>query len=135
LLWTLVAFASSLPILAIALGTAAWNGVNFAVGLYLFLSAAGSLCVLAGVFAAFFQGSIFPRIACISASVIAGLSAFFGLWFIFGRGYGVPLDEPFFFAGSARVPLLVIYSFAFFCSAVEVLLYLPETKRRESSLD
>jgi hypothetical protein len=42
-LWTLLAVVSSYPVLGVTTGSAAWNGVNFAVCLYLIASAVGSI--------------------------------------------------------------------------------------------
>jgi hypothetical protein len=41
MVWTLLSFTSALPIVAVCLGSAAWNGVNLAVALYLLLSVVG----------------------------------------------------------------------------------------------
>ena len=40
-IWTIVAIISAVPILLEVVGIAAWNGVNFALVVYLFVSSAG----------------------------------------------------------------------------------------------
>src|SRR5689334_20918820 len=46
-LWTLLAAVSSLPVLFDTVGSAAWNGVNFVVCLYLIASVAGTIGLFA----------------------------------------------------------------------------------------
>lgn len=136
LVWTLITFASSLLLLGLTLGDAAWNGINFVLGLYLFLNCAGSLGLIFGCFAAYSEKRALARIAFFGASVVAGLSTIFALGFIFGRTSGVPLNDPFYFFGVVKVPILGFYAFVAACGAIEAVLYFPKTKKpRPGSFD
>jgi len=123
-LWTLLSIASSLLILGDVLGDAAWNGVNFALGVYLLLSVGGALGLLAGLRAAFCPKGLFASIAFISAILIAALSLFFGLSFIISRAPGVPIGDPIYIAGF-RTPVVSLYGAAFLFCSVEALLFFP----------
>ncbi len=124
LLCTLLSFASSLHILADVLGDAAWNGLNFALSMYLFLSAAGTLGLLLGVFTVFSRKTIFAWITCISAATVAGLSILFGLSFIFGRDTEVPLNSPVYY-GHLVIPILALYGIVAVCCSAEAILFFP----------
>lgn len=129
LLWTLLSFASSLLILADVLGDTAWNGINFALGLYLLLSTAGSLGLLAGAIAVFSRKAFFAWITCISAATIAGLGALFSLGFIFGRDSQVPLNDAVHY-GHVAISVLALYAAAFVCCSVEILVCFPRKQEK-----
>jgi hypothetical protein len=126
-LWTLLSLASSLPILAMVLGSAAWNGVNFAVGSYLFLSAGGVAGLLVGFVAAFSRKKLLGWITCVSAGTIAGLSALFACSLLLDRSRGVPLSGPV-IIGGVHASMIVFYGVAFVCCCLEALLYFPKTE-------
>jgi hypothetical protein len=129
-LWTIVSLAFAFFILTDNLGYAAWNGVNFVMCLYLLLSAAAFLGLFAGLRAAVSQRRLSAWVTCVSALVIAGLSALFACSFIFSRTPGVPLSYPI-FIGSFHAPLILLYWLAFFCCVTEALLFLPKTRKRK----
>lgn len=52
-IWTILAVISALPMLAMVVGGAAWNGINVAVAVYLLMSVGGVLGLLAGFPATF----------------------------------------------------------------------------------
>jgi ABC-type branched-subunit amino acid transport system permease subunit len=130
ILWTFLALASSLPVLADTLGSAAWNGVNFVVCLYLIASAGGSIGLLAGFYSAFSHGRVLKWITCVAALAVVSVSAIYAAGFVFGRTAGVPLSDPMYF-GSFHAPTLLLYAIAIFCCLVEALLYLPGHGTRE----
>jgi hypothetical protein len=120
--WTLLSLTSALPILAVCLGSAAWNGVNFAVALYLLLSIAGVTGLFAGFFAATSRNKLLAWITCASASAIVALSFVFAYSFLCCRTAGVPLSDPLYF-GRLHVPLIVLYGAAFLFCSIEALLF------------
>lgn len=122
--WTLLAVMSSLPVLADTVGSAAWNGVNFVVCLYLIASIAGTIGLMAGFWSAFSQRRFLEWITCISAFAIVALSAIYAAGFIFGRTPGVPLSDPIYF-GRYHAPILMFYGAAFFFCVIEALFYFP----------
>jgi hypothetical protein len=122
--WTLVSLASSVLILGMVVGLAAWSGINFAVGLYLFFSFGGTIGLFAGFLAAFSTKRLVSWITCVSALAVAGVSGFLGLGFLFYRPPGVPLNSPI-FIGGLSVPLLLVYCVALVCCIIEAFLYFP----------
>jgi|SRR5271165_6228404 len=130
-LWTLLAVVSSLPVLAETAGSAAFNGVNFIVCLYLVAAAAGAIGLVAGFVSAFSQRRLLEWITCISALAIVALSAIYAAGFIFGRTAGVPLSDPMYF-GRFHVPILVLYGVAFLCCLIEALLYFPHDRKQQA---
>jgi hypothetical protein len=131
-LWTLLTLVCSWFILADCLGTAAWCGVNFAVGVYLFLAVGGFLGLFAGFRAISSSKKVYTWITCISALAIACLSAIFGCSFIFGRDPAVPFTNPLYF-GTLHAPIIALYGAAFICCSVEALIYYPTMKNRGSA--
>ncbi len=131
-LWTFLALGSSLPVLADTVGSAAWNGVNWVVWLYLIASAGGTIGLLAGFCSAFSQRRALKWITCVGALVVVALSAIYAAGFIFNRTAGVPLSDPMYF-GSFQAPILLLYAAAILCCLVEALLYLPGYRKMEAS--
>jgi len=131
-LWTLLSLVFAWLILADCLGTAAWCGVNFAVGAYLFWAVGGFLGLFAGLRAIFSSKKVYTWITCISALAIACLSAIFGCGFIFGRDPAVPFTDPLYF-GPFHAPIIALYGAAFICCSVEALIYYPKTKNPEGA--
>lgn len=127
-LWTLVTLASSFPILGIVLGGAAWNGVNFVVGFYLFISIGGFVGLFAGFGAAFSHKRLLAWITCVSAVAIGILSAFFACSFVLTRESDVPLNSPL-LIGGFQIPILSLYAAAVICCSIEALLYFPKPKK------
>ena len=127
-LCTLLAAISSFPVLAFTVGSAAWNGVNFVVCLYLIASVAGTVGLVAGFCSAFSQRRLLEWITCVSALAIVALSAIYAAGFIFGRTPGVPLSDPIYF-GRFHAPILLLYGVAFLCCLIEALLYFPHDKK------
>jgi ABC-type branched-subunit amino acid transport system permease subunit len=111
-------------VLGDTLGSAAWNGVNLVVCLYLIASIGGTIGLLAGFFSAFSTRKIFKWITCVSALAMMILSGVYAAGFIFGRTEGVPLSAPFYF-GRFPTPILLFYAIAILFCLVEALLYLP----------
>jgi len=130
-LWTFLAIVSSFPILANTLGSAAWNGVNFVVCLYILASVGGTVGMLAGFCSAFSQRTVLKWITFMGALVLVTLGAIYAAGFIFSRSDGVPLDSPVYF-GSIRAPILLLYAIAILCCLVEALLYFPGRRRLEA---
>lgn len=77
------------------LGSAAWNGVNFAMALYLFFSIAGFIGLFAGFCAAISRKAVISWLASMSALAILFLSVIFAFGFIFDRSPGVPFGKAF----------------------------------------
>jgi hypothetical protein len=128
--WTLLSFTSALPILAVCLGSAAWNGVNFAVALYLLLAVAGVTGLLVGFLAATSRNRLLAWITCASASAIVALSIVFAYSFLCCRTPGTPLNDPLYF-GRLHVPLIVLYGAAFLFCSIEALLFILKITRQE----
>jgi hypothetical protein len=126
--WTLFSLVSAFFVLGFVLGDAAWNGVNFVLGLYLVLSVGGFLGLFAGFCSAFSRKRVFAWIACVSSLTIACLSAILALGFIFGRTPGVPLSNPISY-GPVQVPLLLLYGVALVCCSIEAALYYPSAQK------
>jgi hypothetical protein len=126
-LWTLISMVSAWPVLAFCVGDAAWNGINLAVGLCLFLSVGGFLGLLAGFCAAVSSRGLYAWITCISALAVACLSIFLGCEFIFGRDPAVPFNRPVYF-GAFHAPIIVLYGVAFVCCSVEAVLFYLKTQ-------
>jgi hypothetical protein len=132
-LWALFALASSYPVLAAVFGVAVWGGVNFFVGLYLFISIAGVIGLLAGLYAAFSPRSFFAWAACAGALSFVVLSAILAAGFIFGRDPSLPLDSGATYFGRFHAPDLVLYAIAIVFCGVEFLLYFPTAIKREAT--
>jgi hypothetical protein len=130
-LWTLLAVVSSYPVLGVTIGSAAWNGINFAVCLYLIASAVAPFGLLSGLCSAFSQRRLLEWITCGGALVIVVLSAIYAAGFIFGRTPVVPLSDPMYF-GRFDAPILLLYGFAFLCCLIEALLYFPGNRKLEA---
>lgn len=127
-LWTLLSLASAYFILGDVLGGAAWNGVNFVVGVYILFSVGGFLGLLAGFGAAFSEKRLFAWVTCLSAAAVAVLSAIFAYGFLFHRTQGVPLNSPL-IVGRFHVPIILLYSISLVCCSIEALLYFPKAKK------
>ena len=127
-LWTLLSLASAFPILGIAIGSAAWSGVNFVVAVYLFLSIGGFVGLLAGLCVAFSPNRPFAWVTSISAAAITAVSAIFAYGFVFDRAREVPWNNPI-FIGGFHTPILSLYGIALVCCSIEALLYFPGAKR------
>jgi ABC-type branched-subunit amino acid transport system permease subunit len=112
------------------LGTAAWNGVNFAVGLYLVLAVGGFVGLFVGLFAAFSSKRPLAWITCVSAGAIAALSAILTFGFLFDPARGVPLSSEI-LIGSFHPPIIFLYGAAFVCCSIEAALYFPKTRRMQ----
>jgi len=130
-LWTLLSIGAALFILGDVLGDAAWNGINVAMGIYLLLSIAGVLGLVAGFRAAFYPKGRFALITCISALAIAGLSLLFGLSFLISRTPGVPLSDPMVIAGFSS-PIILLYCAVFFICSVEAFLFFPRNRKQQA---
>lgn len=126
-LWTILAAVSSLPVLFNTVGSAAWNGVNFVVCLYLIASVAGTVGLFAGFWSAFSQRRLLEWITCVSALAIVVLSAIYAAGFIFERTPGIPLNDPMYF-GRFHAPILMLYCVAFLFCVFEALLYFPRDR-------
>jgi hypothetical protein len=122
--WTFLAVGSSLPILAYTVGSAAWNGVNWVVWLYLIASAGGSIGLLAGFCSAFSRSTGLKWITCVAALAVVLVSAIYAAGFTFGRTAGMPLNDPMYF-GSFHAPILLLYANAVLCCLAEAMLYFP----------
>jgi len=129
--WTILSIGSALLIVGDVFGDAAWNGVNIALGIYLFLSIAGLLGLFAGFWATFSPTRPSALITCISALVITGLSLFFGCSFIVSRDRGVPFSAPIYFDGF-HVPIIALYGIAFFSCFMEAVLFFPKARKPQA---
>src|ERR1700722_15536438 len=107
-LWTLFSMISAWPVLTFCVGDAAWNGINLALGLCLFLSVGGFLGLLAGFCAALSSRKLYAWITCVSTLAIACLGIFLGCGFIFDRDPAVPFTSPAYF-GAFHAPIIVLY--------------------------
>ena len=122
--WTFLAVGSSLPVLADTLGSAAWNGVNWVVWLYLIASAGGSIGLVAGFCSAFSQRRVLKWITCVAALAVVSVSAILRCRiYLQSHGRGA-LSDPMYF-GTFHAPMLLLYAVAILCCMVEALLYLP----------
>ena len=130
-LWTFLAVVSSFPVLAVTVGSAAWNGVNFVVCLYLIASVGGTICLLAGFCSASSQRKFLRWVTCVGALAVTTLSAIYAAGFVFGRTDGVPLNSPIYF-GHFHAPILFLYAVAILCCLVEALLYIPGNRVPEA---
>ena len=129
--WTFLAVMSSLPVWGETVGSAAWNGVNWIVCLYLIASTGGCVGLLAGFCSAFSHRRIFKWITFVAALAVLSLSAIYAFNFIFSRTPGVPLGDPMYFtifSGTFHAPILLLYSIAIFSCLVEALLYVPSQR-------
>lgn len=128
--WTAIAATSAVPIFFDTLGTAAWNGVNFAMAIYLFVSAAGLLAILAGFCAAFSGKALFHWVSFIGSVSIALLSLTFAASFILSRTPGVPLNDWYEIFG-IKAPILAFYATAFGCCSVQALVQFSNGRTRK----
>ena len=120
LLWgvlTFLGFLSSVPILMETLGNAAWNGVNFAMALYLLIATIGFFGLLTSLVTIRSRKSVFLWIAASSAIAVGGLSLLFLGSFVLSRTRGVPLMDSFIIA-SVPMPVIAYYGFAVACCSV-----------------
>ena len=132
-LWTLLALGSSFPVLGAVVGGAAWGGVNFFVGLYLFMCVAGVIGLFTGLYAAFSRKRFFAWTTCAGALSFVALSVILAAGFIFGRDPSLPLDSGATYFGRFHPPDLVLYVIAIIFSGVEVLLYFPNARKLEAT--
>jgi hypothetical protein len=129
--WTLLSVASAYPIWALTVGSAAWNGVNFAVCVYLIASTGGILGLLAGFWSAFSPRRVPSWTTSASAAAIACLSLVYTAGFIFARDPGVPWNDPF-YLGIIHAPLIAFYAAGFVCCSLEALIYFPRIRKPKS---
>jgi hypothetical protein len=108
-------------ILGWTLGSAAWNGVNLAVAVYLVCSFVGSVGLLVALIASASRRRLFVWMSGTSAFAIACVALVFILGFLFRRDSGVPINEPVGMFG-VHGPLLAFYGFSLVSCFVEVLL-------------
>jgi hypothetical protein len=127
-----LAFMSSVPILMETLGSAAWNGVNFAMAVYLFLAVLGFLGLLISLVATSSGKSVFLWIAASSAIVVGGLSLVYLGGFLFSRTPGVPLMDPLIIAG-VPIPIIAYYGFALVCCLVVAVSSLQKLRNQGQS--
>ena len=121
-IWTFISLGSACLILAFTLGSAAWNGVNFIVALYLIGSGVGVVGIPFGFWASF-SGRRFPAmITIVGATCIAVLSVVYSGGFIFERAPGVLLSSSI-GIGKIHLPLPAFYGIAFCCCPAEILLF------------
>jgi hypothetical protein len=130
--WTLFSLLGAVLILGDTLGDAAWNGINFWMGLYLTLSGIGVLALLVGFYSAFSIRRFCSSITFCGALLPVCLSAVYAAGFLIGREAGTPLLDPL-YIGGMPVPILVIYGAVFFICAVEAILYFPSFRKLGSS--
>src|SRR5438270_1806973 len=123
-IWTIVAIISAVPILLEVVGIAAWNGVNFALVVYLFVSSAGVLALIASLCSPWLHSAVFQWITWFGAIGIAGLGLVFAAGFAFGRDPQVPWNRSV-GIGPIEVPLLALYGFAFASCAIQAVLQFP----------
>src|SRR5947209_3573890 len=110
-IWTIVAIISAVPILLDVVSTAAWNGVNFALVAYLFVSSAGVLALIASLCSPWLHSAVFQWITWFGAIGIAGLGLVFAAGFAFGRDPQVPWNSSV-GIGPIEIPFLALYGFA-----------------------
>jgi ABC-type branched-subunit amino acid transport system permease subunit len=103
-------------------GGAAWNGINFAVAIYLMMSIGGVLGLLAAFPAAFRHNKTYAWITSVSASSIAIVALIFACGFMRSRSRGLQNDSPL-YIGGIHAPVIVFYGAAFLCCSIEALLY------------
>jgi hypothetical protein len=122
--WTILAIGTSIPVLADTVGSAAFNGINWAMWFFLIASVGGSIGLFSGFYSAFSRRRVPKWITCVAALAVVSVSAIYSAGFIFGRTAGVPLSDPMYF-GSFHLPILLLYAAAILCCVVEALLYCP----------
>ncbi len=130
IVWTLLSLASAFLIWALTVASAAWNGVNLAVGLYLITSSAGTLGLLAGLCTGSSRARLFDWMNCFSATAMALLSTIYLAGFIFDRDPGVPIGDVIYVNGVPS-PLIVIYAAAIIFCSVQALLSARRLRERE----
>jgi hypothetical protein len=115
-------------ILALCLGNAAWNGVNFAMTIYLLFSAAGFLGLFAGFRATNPQKRVSSWVTCVSSFIVVCLAAILATSFICCRTPGVPVGEEISF-GFLHLPILLPYGWIILCCLIEIVIFIPKTRR------
>ena len=123
-IWTIVAIVSAVPILGDVLGTAAWNGVNFVMAAYLFVSSAGLLALIASLYSPWSHSAVFRWITWSGAVGIACLGLVFSAGFAFGRDPEVPWNSSM-GIGPVEIPLLALYGFAVASCGIQAVLQFP----------
>ncbi|MGA7156851.1 MAG: hypothetical protein WBY53_08405 [Acidobacteriaceae bacterium] len=114
---TLLCLMCALLTLFDVLGNAAWNGINFAMALYLIFAAGAATGLAIGLGMSFSDKSCFAWISEICASITATLNVVFLFGFLLGRAKGVSLTSTFVWFGVVPVPLIVGYSLSIiFCA-------------------
>ena len=126
-----LAFVSSVLILMVTLGDAAWNGVNLVMGLYLLLATLGFLGLLISLIAIGSGKSVFLWVAASSATAIGGLSLLFLGGFLFARTPGVPLMNPLIIAG-VPIPLIAYFGFVLVCCTSVVVSSLQKLRNQRT---
>ena len=121
---TIVAIISAVPIWMEVVGTAAWNGVNFAMATYLFVSSAGLLALIASLYSPWSQSAIFRWITWSGAIGIACLGLVFSAGFAFWRDPQVPWNSRV-GIGPIEIPALAVYGFAVASCAIQAVLQFP----------
>ncbi len=121
--WTLLALAGGLIILFFSLASAAWNGVNFVMAIYLILPFAGSLGLFTVLIMSTSKKLSIVWIAGLSALAITCVALIFLLGFVFGRDRSLPLNNSVEMFG-IHAPLLVFYGFSMFSCSIQFLLSL-----------
>lgn len=109
---TFLGFVSALPLLTMIGGTAAWNGINLAVALYILFGCAGALGLLIGAVGVFSGRIVFAWIADAGAVFIACIGLICLSGFLFSRDKSVASDSSIYIAG-IKAPLVAVY-----CSSV-----------------
>jgi len=118
--WILLALAGALIIMAVVLGDAAWNGVNFVMALYLLFSLGGFLGLVVALITSSSKRPLFVWMAGLSSLAITCEALSFALGFIYGRNPRVLLNEKVGMFG-IRGPLLAFYGFSIVSCSVQVL--------------
>lgn len=123
-IWTLVAIVSAIAVLLDVLGTAAWNGVNFAIVVYLFVSSAGVLALVASLCPPCLRKAVFRWIIWSGAVGIACMGLVFIAGFVFGRDPSVPWNSAL-KIGAIKIPYLAFYGFVIVSCLIQAVVQFP----------
>jgi cytochrome c biogenesis protein CcdA len=127
IIWALLAAISALGVLLDNLGYAAWNGINFVMGLYIGFSVVGFIGLIIGIFMASSQRAIFVWIIGLSAGVIGCLALMDLYGFVFHRAPELPLTQNMWLAG-IPIPIIASDAFPVIACSMQILICIRRMK-------
>src|ERR1700733_6849262 len=93
-MWRVLTLVAASIILGLTLGSAAWNGVNFVMAMYLLFSLSAFVGLVVALIMWSSNKPLFVWISGLSALVVALGASIFSLGFLHGRDTSVPLNDP-----------------------------------------